>query len=109
MIRFLQTPTPTKRFVLGAILIVFCLIMVISLVPNLNQSLLGNPTNPQVLATVGDREVHVEEVQQRAQSVAQNQGYPAQLIPFLMPQALNAVIAEKAQLAEADRIRQNAH
>src|SRR5438270_2735179 len=104
MIRFLQTPTPMKRFVLGAILVVFCLIMVISLVPNLNQSLLGNPTNPSVLAKVGDQDVSMEEVQQRASSVAQSQGYPAQLIPLLLPQALNAVIADKAVISEAHRM-----
>jgi peptidyl-prolyl cis-trans isomerase D len=104
MIRFLQTPTPMKRFVLGFILVAFCLIMVISLVPNLNQSLLGNPTNPQVLAKVGDEEVHIDEVQQRATSVAQTQGYPAQFIPLLLPQALNAIIADKAMLAEASHM-----
>ena len=104
MIRFLQTPTPMKRFILGSILVVFCLIMVISLVPNLNQSLLGNPTSPSVLAKVGDQEVSLEEVQQRAASVAQNQGYPAQLVPFLLPQALNAVIADKAVISEAHRM-----
>jgi peptidyl-prolyl cis-trans isomerase D len=104
MIRFLQTPTPMKRFVLGFILVAFCLIMVISLVPNLNQSLLGNPTSPSVLAKVGDQDVSLDEVQQRASSVAQQQGYPAQLVPLLMPQALNAVIADKAVLSEAHRM-----
>jgi peptidyl-prolyl cis-trans isomerase D len=104
MIRFLQTPTPMKRFVLGAILIAFCLLMVVSLVPNLNQSLLGNPTTPGVLAKVGDQDVTQEEVQQRATQVAQSQGYPAQLIPLLMPQVLNSVIADKAVLSEAHRM-----
>ena len=57
MIRFLQTPTPAKRFVLGFILVAFCLIMVISLVPNLNQSLLGGAPNANVVAKVGDQEI----------------------------------------------------
>ena len=78
--------------------------MVISLVPNLNQSLLGNPTNPSVLAKVDDQDVSMDEVQQRASSVAQSQGYPAQLIPFLLPQALNGVIADKAVLNETHRM-----
>src|SRR3954467_5854212 len=104
MIRFLQTPTPMKRFILGAILVVFCLIMVISLVPNLNQSLLGNSASPSMLAKVGDQDVSLEEVQQRAASVAQSQNYPAQLIPLLLPQALNAVIADKAVISEAHRM-----
>ena len=57
-----------------------------------------------MLAKVGDQEVSLDEVQQRASSVAQNQGYPAQLIPLLLPQALNAVIADKAVISEAHRM-----
>jgi len=104
MIRFLQTPTPAKRFVLGFILIAFCLIMVISLVPNLNQSLLGGTPNSNVLAKVGDQEITIDQVQQRAASIAEQRQYPAQFVPFLMPQALEGIIANKALLAEADRL-----
>jgi peptidyl-prolyl cis-trans isomerase D len=104
MIRFLQTPTPAKRFVLGFILIAFCLIMVISLVPNLNQSLLGGTPNSNVLAKVGDQEITIDQVQQRAASIAEQRQYPAQFVPFLMPQALEGLIANKALLAEADRL-----
>jgi peptidyl-prolyl cis-trans isomerase D len=104
MIRFLQTPTPAKRFVLGFILIAFCLIMVISLVPNLNQSLLGGPTNSNVLAKVGNHEITMDQVQQRAASMAEQRQYPAQFVPYLMPQALEGLIANNALLAEADRL-----
>ena len=104
MIRFLQTPTPAKRFVLGFILIAFCLIMVISLVPNLNQSLLGGTSNPNVLAKVGDEEITRDQVQQRAAAVAERSQYPPQLIPFLMGRALEGMISEKALLVEGDRL-----
>src|SRR4051794_39084103 len=104
MIRFLQTPTPAKRFVLGFILVAFCLIMVISLVPNLNQSLLGGPTNANVLAKVGGDEVTLDQVQQRASSMADRMQYPQQLVPFLMGRALEGIIAEKALLAEGNRL-----
>jgi len=104
MIRFLQTPTPAKRFVLGFILVAFCLIMVISLVPNLNQSLLGGPTNPNVLARVNDQDVTLEEVRQRASNMATNMQYPPQLVPFLMPRALDGVISEKAMHVESQRL-----
>src|SRR5438270_14069999 len=103
MIRFLQTPTPVKRFVLGFILVVFCLIMVISLVPNTSQQL-GGSSNPNVLAKVGSEEVTVEQVQQRASSLAERMQYPPQLVPFLMGRALEGMIAEKAQIAEAERL-----
>src|SRR5436190_23739356 len=104
MIRFLQTPTPAKRFVLGFILIAFCLIMVISLVPNLNQSLLGGTPNANVLAKVGNEEVTSEQVQQRASAMAERMQYPQQLVPFLMGRALEGIISEKALMAEADRL-----
>src|SRR4051812_10118153 len=104
MIRFLQTPTPAKRFVLGFILVAFCLIMVISLVPNLNQSLLGGSNSPNVLATVNDQDVTLEEVRQRASNMAERAQYPAQFVPFLMPRALDGVISEKAMHAESQRL-----
>src|SRR5437868_4648454 len=104
MIRFLQTPTPAKRFVLGFILVAFCLIMVISLVPNLNQSLLGGTPSGNVLAKVGNEEVTSEQVKQRASALAERMQYPPQLIPFLMGRALEGIISEKALLAEADRL-----
>jgi peptidyl-prolyl cis-trans isomerase D len=104
MIRFLQTPTPAKRFVLGFILVAFCLIMVISLVPNLNQSLLGGTPNGNALAKVGSEEVTSEQVQQRASAMAERMQYPQQLVPFLMGRALEGIISEKALLAEADRL-----
>ncbi len=103
MIRFLQTPTPAKRFVLGFILVAFCLIMVISLVPNPNQAL-GGPNNANVLAKVGDDEVTLDQVQQRASSMAERLQYPQQLAPFLMGRALEGMIAEKAMLAEGNRL-----
>jgi peptidyl-prolyl cis-trans isomerase D len=104
MIRFLQTPTPAKRFVLGFILVAFCLIMVISLVPNLNQSLLGGTPNGNVLAKIGSQEVTTDQVQQRASALAERMQYPPQLVPFLMGRALEGIISEKALLAEADRL-----
>jgi peptidyl-prolyl cis-trans isomerase D len=104
MIRFLQTPTPLKRFVLGFILIAFCLIMVISLVPNLNESLLGGTPNSNVLAKVGDEEVTIDQVRGRASATAERLQYPPQLVPFLMGRALEGIIAEKALLVEADRL-----
>ena len=103
MIRFLQTPTPAKRFVLGFILVAFCLIMVISLVPNPTQQF-GGISNANVLAKVGDEEITLNEVQQRAAAVAERSQYPPQLIPFLMGRALEGIISEKALLAEGDRL-----
>lgn len=102
MIRFLQTPTPAKRFVLGFILVAFCLIMVISLVPSATQ--FGSSSNANVLAKVGDEEITLNEVQQRAAAVAERSQYRAQLVPFLMGRALEGIISEKALLAEGDRL-----
>ena len=102
MIRFLQSPSPLKKVLLAAIILGFCLILVISLVPNTGQQLGG--ANANVLAKVGNEEITVDQVQQRASAMAERLQYPQQLVPFLMGRALEGMISEKALLAEADRL-----
>ena len=103
MIRFLQSPSPLKKILLASIILLFCFVLVISLVPNTSQQL-GGAANANVLAKVGNDEITVDQVQQRASALAERMQYPPQLVPFLMGRALEGMIAEKAQLAEANRL-----
>src|SRR5579859_1770176 len=95
MIRFLQTPGKTKKFVLSAILLVICVAMVWYLVPSGNTTASAD-TNNDVLATVGDRKVTFADVQLLAQ------GRP--LNPFMMQQAVDYLIKNNAMMMEADRL-----
>ena len=74
MIRFLQTPGPTKKIVLGGLLLVICAAMVITLVPGgIGSSIgLGGP-GQGVLATVAGEPVTTVEVQREARQMLRQQ------------------------------------
>ena len=110
MIRFLQTPGPVKKVVLGGMLLVICAAMVITLMPGgLGSNIgIGGP-GQGVLATVAGQEVTTQEVN-RAADQRIRQEYPrggaqAQMLrPFVIPQAAQQLINEKAIIAEAERL-----
>ena len=67
MIRTLQNAGPTVKIVLGALLVLICASMAITLIPGGLGSSLGIGAPPAgVLATVGDQQVTVNEVQREA-------------------------------------------
>ena len=109
MIRFLQTPSQTKKYVLGGLLVIICGAMVITLVPG---GMLGDAfgfSTPQsgVLAKVGDQELTVQEVQQTARNMGKQQfprGFPSQFLPYLMQRAAYQLILQKTMIAEAHRL-----
>src|ERR1019366_7602741 len=104
MIRFLQTPSPTKKIVLGGLLTVICVMMVVTLIPG--GSIFGDSavTSDSDVAKVDGDPVTVTEVSRIAQNMAQQQHYPAQLVPYLMPQAAEVLIKQKAVLSDANRL-----
>ncbi len=65
MIKFLQTEGPLKKVVLGAILVVICVMMVITLVPGgmFGDYFGGGVTQEGVLAVVGNQSVGMQEVE----------------------------------------------
>jgi peptidyl-prolyl cis-trans isomerase D len=110
MIRTLQNAGPTLKIILGALLVIICASMAITLIPGgLGGSLgLGAPA-PGVLATVGDEKVTVAEVQQQARQMVQRQnprGGPqsAMLLGIFTRQAAEQLINQKVMVAEAHRL-----
>jgi len=113
MIRFLQTPGPTKKIILGGMLLVICAAMVITLIPGgLGADLMGQP-GKGVIAKVDGGDVTADQVRQTARQMAQQQAaqYGANasmLMPFLMQQATRQaaeqLITRQALLAEAGRL-----
>ena len=110
MIRFLQTPGPIKKVVLGGLLVVICAAMVIVLVPG---GILGDAFGFQsdlgknVLAKVGSEEISVTEVQQQARTMGRQQfprGLPYAIMPFLIQRAADNLITQRAMLVEAQRL-----
>jgi peptidyl-prolyl cis-trans isomerase D len=107
MIRTLQNAGPTLKIVLGALLVIICASMAITLIPGgIGSSLgFGGPA-AGVLATVGDEQVTGAEVQRVARQMIQRQfprGGPqaSMLLPMFTGQAAQQLIEEKLLVAEA--------
>ena len=110
MIRFLQTPGPIKKIVLGGMLLVICGAMVITLVPGgLGSNLgIGGP-GQGVIATVDGSEVRTVDVNRTTDNMLREQfpkaGAQASMLrPYFAQRALDNLISQKAILAEANRM-----
>jgi peptidyl-prolyl cis-trans isomerase D len=107
MIRQLQNAGPTVKIILGALLVLICASMAITLIPGGIGSSLGIGAPPAgVLATIGDQTVTVPEVQREAKAMIRQQmprGGPqaAMLLPYFASQAAEQLINEKALVAQA--------
>ena len=110
MIRFLQTPGPIKKIVLGGLLTVICALMAITLIPGFgNSSFMGTSANTGVIATVNGEDISTTEVQKQArQMLEQYSRQSPQLMELMMPRAIGqsvqTLINEKVLLAEARRM-----
>jgi peptidyl-prolyl cis-trans isomerase D len=113
MIRFLQTPGPTKKIILSTLLLIICGGMVITLIPGgLGSDLMGQPSQG-VVAKVAGQNITTQEVRDRARALAEQQvaqygPMGKQLLPMIMPRAISQsveqLITGKAIVAEADRM-----
>ncbi len=110
MIRTLQNAGPTLKIILGAMLVFICASMAITLIPGGIGSSLGIGAPPAgVLATIGDQQVTVPEVQREARAMIRQQlpqGGPqaSMLLPMFAGQAAEQLINQKALVAEAHRM-----
>jgi peptidyl-prolyl cis-trans isomerase D len=110
MIRQLQNAGPTVKIVLGALLVLICASMAITLIPGGVGSSLGIGAPPAgVLATVGDQTVTVPEVQREARAMIRQQfprggAQASMLLPYFANQAAEQLINEKVLVAEAHRM-----
>ena len=110
MIRFLQTPGPAKKIVLGALLLVVCVMMVITLVPGglFGDYFGGGVTTAGVVAKVGTQDITLQDVSQRARMIGRQQfrgqTVPPTLMPYLMQRAADGMITQGALAYEADRM-----
>lgn len=106
MIRFLQTKTRTKQIVLGALLVLICVTMVITLIPGFSSGDFGPSTG--ALVRVGGEDVTTNEVQVMARQIAKQQmrgqPVPDQLMPYFLQSAAENMIVQKVLMAEAARL-----
>ncbi|MGA9898224.1 MAG: peptidyl-prolyl cis-trans isomerase [Terriglobales bacterium] len=111
MIRFLQTPGPIKKVILGGLLTIICVFMVITLVPGFGSTDFFGTGGPAkgVVATVAGGDITTVEVQREARQMVQQQ-FPrggaqvAMLMPYFASQAAEQLISRSAIVAEAQRL-----
>jgi peptidyl-prolyl cis-trans isomerase D len=110
MIRMLQSAGPALKIILGAMLVIICASMVITLIPGGIGSGLGfGAPGRGVIATIGEEQVTVTEVQRQARAMVRQQfpnggAQASMLLPFFAGQAAEQLINEKALVAEAHRL-----
>ena len=115
MIRFLQKDSKAIKVVFWLIIGATCITMVVFLVPGIlsDQTSTGSNTYATVrpaglfgkyLPLGGSRDITNQEVQQVAGRLAEQRHYPEQAIPFLMPQAAQALIQREILLQQADKL-----
>jgi peptidyl-prolyl cis-trans isomerase D len=110
MIRQLQNAGPTLKIILGALLVLICASMAITLIPGgIGSSLgIGSPARG-VIAKIGDQDVTVSEVQREAKAMVRQQfprggAQAAMLMQYFAPRAAEQLISQKALVAEAHRM-----
>jgi len=109
MIRFLQTPGPLKKYLLGGLLLLICLSMVWYLVPSGGNSSISyslGGLGKGVVAQVDGGDITTDEVRQTARAMLQQQmpqGGPnmGMLLPFFAQRAAEQLINREALVAEA--------
>jgi peptidyl-prolyl cis-trans isomerase D len=110
MIRFLQTPGPIKKVVLGGLLTIISVFMVITLVPGFGSTdFFGSAPARGVVAKVAGTDITSQEVQRQARDMVRQQfprggAQASMLLPFFASQAAQQLIQRQAIIAEADRL-----
>jgi peptidyl-prolyl cis-trans isomerase D len=110
MIRFLQTPGPIKKIVLGGLLTVISVFMVITLVPGFGSTdFFGTAPSRGVVAKVAGTDITSQEVQRQARQMVQQQfprggAQASMLLPFFTSQAAQQLIQRQALIVEAERL-----
>jgi peptidyl-prolyl cis-trans isomerase D len=111
MIRFLQTPGPIKKIVLGGLLTIISVFMVITLVPGFGNSDFFGSSGPArgVVAKVGGTDITSQEVQRQARQMVQQQfprggAQASMLLPYFASQAAQQLIQRQALIAEAEHL-----
>ena len=109
MIRFLQTPGPLTKYLLGGILLLICVSMVWYLVPSGGSSSISynfGGFGKGVVAQVDGNDISSDDVRQTAKLMLQQQmpqGGPnmGMLLPFFAQRAAEQLITRQALVAEA--------
>lgn len=101
MFQFFRRKDKAVRILLGAILVMVCLMLVVTLIPGLTNDPV---TDELVLARVGQESITGPEITRQLQMMTRGSRLPPSLLPLYAPQVLNQMVTEKAVIYEARRL-----
>src|SRR5512142_2139679 len=111
MIRFLQESGKATKYVLGALLMLICASMVITLIPGgLGSDVFGGTPGKGIVAKVNGEDITADEVRQTARQMLQQQmpqgstANMSMLLPFFTQRAAEQLITRQALITEAGRM-----
>jgi len=102
MIRFLQSGNKAAKYLLSGFLLIICLGMVIYLIPGFMSD--TAVTQSGVVATVGDQDIHAQDVNKLVQAQIRAQRLPPQFASFLTQRAAQSLIERAEVRYEAGRM-----
>jgi len=106
MIRFLQTQGRVQKALQVVLLSIVCVMMVIYLIPGgiLSDITGRGALGPNAVARVDGQEVTIQEVDRLVRGIMQQRRLPEQFKSYIIPQAVDAAVLQKAYLREGERL-----
>ncbi|HEY0797480.1 MAG TPA: peptidylprolyl isomerase [Acidisarcina sp.] len=114
MIRFLQQDSRVTKYIFVGIISIAVITMIVTLVPGVFQDQTANADSYATIAGSGpfgrllgsSTTIPTADVQQLAERMLKQQGYPAspQIIPLMMPQAAQSLIGQAVLVQEAHKL-----
>ncbi len=102
MFQFFRRRDTAVRVFIGAILVLVCVMLVVTLIPGLTDD--SASSDEVVLATVGGESITGPEVMRQVQQLARGSRLPRSVLPLYAPQLLNQMVSQKIVLQEARRM-----
>ncbi len=102
MIKFLQSGNKAAKYILAGFLLILAASMVTYLIPGFTGDTAASETG--VVATVGSREIHRDEVARMVQAQTRGNQVPDFYMPMLRQQAIKQLIQQAEVLYESERI-----
>ncbi len=104
MIKFLQSGNRAAKYILAGFLLVLAGSMVIYLIPNFMGDASASGSERGVIATVGNQEIHRDEVARTAQAMARGQQVPDFYRAIMNQQAFQELLRQAEETYEAERM-----
>jgi peptidyl-prolyl cis-trans isomerase D len=102
MIKFLQSGNRAAKYILAGFLLILAASMVLYLIPGFMSD--SAAAQAGVVASVGDQEIHRDEVSRVVQDEMRQQNYPPALMPYLAQRAVQDLIQQAEIAYEGERM-----